>query len=120
MKARWAAKRAAEASATSTSADDRYSAPASTPQTPELAPAFAAVPMPPEAARRIEPSDDEIRVRAYLISEHRRRFVLPGDADSDWREAEQQLLSESGELSEHSQQPQISRWNKQKAYKSKS
>jgi len=55
--------------------------------------------MPPEAARRIEPSDEEIRLRAYFISKHRRRFVLPGDADSDWREAKQQLLSESGELS---------------------
>ena len=94
MKAR-TAKRAAEASATPASADDRYSAPASIPPTPELAPALAAVPMPPEAARCIEPSDEEIRVRAYLISEHRRRFVLPGDADSDWREAKQQLLSES-------------------------
>jgi hypothetical protein len=58
--------------------------------------------MPPEATRRIEPSDEEIRLRAYFISKHRRRFVLPGDADSDWREAKQQLLSESGELSERS------------------
>src|SRR5215467_6402226 len=98
MKAR-AAKRAAEASATPASAHDRHSVPDSTPQTRNLAPALAAVPMPPEAARRIEPSDEEIRLRAYFISKHRRRFVLPGDADSDWREAKQQLLSESGELS---------------------
>jgi hypothetical protein len=101
MKAR-TAKGAAEASATPASADDRYSAPASTSQTPELAPALAAVPMPPEAARRIEPSDEEIRVRAYFLSERRCRFALPGDADSDWYEAKRQLLSESGELSEHS------------------
>jgi hypothetical protein len=99
MKARWAAKRAAEASATPASADDQHSAPDSTPQRPDLTPALAAVPMPPEAARLTEPSDEQIRLRAYFISEHRRRFALPGDADSDWREAQQQLLSKSGELS---------------------
>ena len=71
----------------------------SVPQTPEIAPALAAVPMPPEAARITEPSDEDIRLRAYFISEHRRRFAVPGDADSDWCEAKQQLLSESGELS---------------------
>jgi hypothetical protein len=87
MKARWAAKRAAEASATPASADDQHSAPDSTPQRPDLAPALAAVPMPPEAAQLTEPSDEGIRLRAYFISEHRRRFALPGDADSDWREA---------------------------------
>src|SRR5437667_4477577 len=71
---------------------------ASVPQTPEIAPALAAVPMPSEAARLTEPSDEEIRLRAYFISEHRRRFAIPGDADSDWREAKQRLLSESGEI----------------------
>jgi hypothetical protein len=55
--------------------------------------------MPPEAAPLTEPSDEEIRLRAHFISERRRRFALPGDADSDWREAKQQLLSKSGELS---------------------
>jgi hypothetical protein len=90
MKARWAAKRAAEASATPAPADDQHSAPDSIPQTPELTPALAAVPMPSEAARLTDPSDEEIRLRAYFISEHRRRFALPGDADSDWREAKRQ------------------------------
>jgi hypothetical protein len=71
----------------------------SVPQTPEIAPALAAVPMPLEAARLTEPSDEGIRLRAYFISEDRRRFALPGDAESDWREARQQLLSKSGELS---------------------
>ncbi len=53
--------------------------------------------MPLEAgATGAEPSDDEIRMRAYFISERRRRFALPGDADSDWLEAKRQLLSESG------------------------
>src|SRR5260370_4213904 len=70
----------------------------SVPQTPEIAPAFAAVPIALQAARLTEPSDEQIRLRAYLISEHRRKFALPGDADSDWREAKQQLLSESGDL----------------------
>src|SRR5215831_2937491 len=60
----------------------------------EIARALAAVPMPPEAARLTEPADEEIRLRAYFISERRRRFALPGDADSDWHEAKQQFLSE--------------------------
>lgn len=41
-----------------------------------------------------EPSDDEIRMRAYFIAERRHRFALPGDADSDWLEAKRQLLVE--------------------------
>jgi hypothetical protein len=44
----------------------------------------------------VEPSDDEIRLRAYFISERRRRFDLAGDASSDWLEAKRQLLSEAG------------------------
>jgi len=56
--------------------------------------------VPPEAARLTEPSEEEIRLRAYFISEHRRRFGLPGDADSDWREAKQRLISELTEPSE--------------------
>jgi len=59
----------------------------------------AKVSMPPEAgATAAGPSDEEIRIRAYFISERRRRFALPGDADSDWLEAKRQLLSESGPL----------------------
>jgi hypothetical protein len=42
----------------------------------------------------IEPSDDEISIRAYFISERRHRLALPGDAASDWIEAKRQLLSE--------------------------
>jgi hypothetical protein len=51
--------------------------------------------MPREAADITEPSDETIRLRAYFISERRRRFALPGDADSDWIEAKRQLLSEA-------------------------
>jgi Protein of unknown function (DUF2934) len=50
----------------------------------------------PEAGTMARPSDEEIRMRAYFISERRRRFALPGDADSDWLEARRQLLSEAG------------------------
>jgi hypothetical protein len=52
------------------------------------------VSMPAEAGQGREPSDEQIRVRAYFISERRRRFALPGDAESDWLEARRQLLSE--------------------------
>jgi len=43
----------------------------------------------------VEPAEDTIRLRAYLISERRRRFALPGDAESDWLEARRQLLAEA-------------------------
>ncbi len=49
-----------------------------------------------EAGTVAEPSDDAIRLRAYFISERRRRFALPGNAESDWVEAKRQLLSETG------------------------
>jgi len=54
--------------------------------------------MPKEQAgmRTASTSDQEIRLRAYFISQRRRRFGLPGDASSDWLEAKRQLLSESG------------------------
>ena len=42
------------------------------------------------------PTEEEIRIRAYFISERRHRFALPGDATSDWEEARRQLLSELG------------------------
>ena len=52
--------------------------------------------MPNEAPEIAEPSDEAIRLRAYFISERRRRFALPGDAESDWLEARRQLVSEPG------------------------
>src|SRR5437773_8947724 len=54
------------------------------------------VSMPAEAGTMTEPSDDAIRLRAYFISERRRRFALPGNAESDWVEAKRQLLSGTG------------------------
>ena len=50
---------------------------------------------PHEAAGIAEPSDEAVRLRAYFISERRRRFALPGDAESDWLEAKRQLVSEA-------------------------
>jgi hypothetical protein len=43
-----------------------------------------------------QPSDEQIRTRAYFIAERRHRLGLPGDAESDWLEAKRQLLSELG------------------------
>jgi hypothetical protein len=59
-------------------------------------PAIAKASMPLNATGIAEPSDEAIRLRAYFISERRRRFALPGDAESDWLEAKRQLLSEVG------------------------
>ena len=66
------------------------------PRTKSVAAPKPKVSMPSEAGRGAEASDEEIRMRAYFISERRRRFALSGDADSDWLEAKRQLLSESG------------------------
>ena len=44
----------------------------------------------------VEATDEEIRMRAYFISERRRRLGLAGDSNSDWLEAKRQLLSEAG------------------------
>ena len=51
--------------------------------------------MPLEAAGIADPSDEAVGLRAYFISERRRRFGLPGDAESDWLEAKRQVLSEA-------------------------
>lgn len=47
-------------------------------------------------AAAIDPTDEEIRIRAYFIAERRHRLELVGDADTDWLEAKRQLLSELG------------------------
>ncbi|MFI0348316.1 MAG: DUF2934 domain-containing protein [Chthoniobacterales bacterium] len=39
-------------------------------------------------------SKDKIAVRAYFISERRRQLGWDGNPESDWMEAEQQLLAE--------------------------
>ena len=45
-------------------------------------------------ANAFDPTDEQIQMRAYFISERRRRLALPGDANSDWLEAKRQLLAE--------------------------
>jgi hypothetical protein len=47
------------------------------------------------ATHEFAPSDNQIEMRAYFISERRRRLDLPGDANSDWLEAKRQLLAET-------------------------
>ena len=49
----------------------------------------------PVRAAAFDPTDEQIQMRAYFISERRRRFDLPGDANTDWLEAKRQLLSET-------------------------
>jgi hypothetical protein len=56
----------------------------------------AAKTTPPKSSSAREPTDEQIRLRAYFISERRHRLRLPGDASSDWLEAKRQLLSETG------------------------
>lgn len=43
----------------------------------------------------VEPTDEEIRIRAYFIAERRHRLSLPGDSDHDWIEARRQLIEEA-------------------------
>ncbi len=47
------------------------------------------------SAGSAEPSDAEIRVRAYFIAERRLQQGLPGDSADDWLEAKNQLLQEA-------------------------
>ena len=49
----------------------------------------------PKPATSGDLSEETIRLRAYFISERRRRFALPGDAESDWLDAKRQLLAET-------------------------
>jgi hypothetical protein len=45
--------------------------------------------------RASEPTDDEIRLRAYFIAERRHKLSLPGDSNHDWIEARRQLIEEA-------------------------
>src|SRR5438876_11628181 len=54
---------------------------ASVPQTPEIAPALAAVPMPSEAARLTEPSDEETREIPARTEEIALTSAVPRAAD---------------------------------------
>jgi hypothetical protein len=50
----------------------------------------------PAASRSAEPTDDEIRIRAYFLAERRHQLSLPGDSAHDWIEARRQLIEEAG------------------------
>ena len=54
---------------------------------------------PPQAAERSEPSDADIRLRAYFIAERRVQLALQGDPAKDWLDARQQLIEEARESS---------------------
>ncbi|MEO8439543.1 MAG: hypothetical protein ABI540_04910 [Spartobacteria bacterium] len=47
-------------------------------------------------------SDEEIRTRAYFISQWRLQNVVPGDSAHDWLEAVRQLQDEAGHRSDNS------------------
>ena len=89
-----------ESSARPIAAQMAESSPPDTLQAPDGASPSAVLPMPHQMERRPEPSDQEIRLRAYFLSERRRKFALSGDAESDWHEAKRQLIGEPGELGE--------------------
>ena len=80
----------AKATGRSTSSRPRKSPPAKKRPSEKLASKVAPVP-----AAVFDPSNEQISMRAYFISERRRRFALPGDANSDWLEAKRQLLAET-------------------------
>ncbi len=54
---------------------------------------------PVKAKKRTPPTDDAIRVRAYLIAEERHRQGRPGSPEGDWHEAQRQLLEEADRAS---------------------
>jgi hypothetical protein len=47
------------------------------------------------AKTTFEPTDDQIRLRAYFLAERRHKLSLPGDSNHDWIEARRQLIEES-------------------------
>jgi sRNA-binding protein len=47
------------------------------------------------SSSRHEPSDEEIRIRAYFIAERRIQLSLQGDSAHDWIEARRQLIEEA-------------------------
>jgi hypothetical protein len=52
-------------------------------------------PASPSSEAAFEPTDEQIRLRAYFLAERRHRLSLPGDSNHDWIEARRQLIDES-------------------------
>jgi hypothetical protein len=49
----------------------------------------------PTAKAPVEPTDEQIRLRAYFLAERRHKLSLPGDSAHDWIEARRQLIEEA-------------------------
>jgi Protein of unknown function (DUF2934) len=49
----------------------------------------------PASKPGIEPTDEQIRLRAYFLAELRHKLSLPGDSNHDWIEARRQLIEEA-------------------------
>lgn len=47
-------------------------------------------------AEHVGISDEDIRIRAYFISEQRKQSGVPGDSAHDWLDARRQLQEEAG------------------------
>jgi Protein of unknown function (DUF2934) len=52
-------------------------------------------PAAPSSKPPFEPTDDQIRLRAYFLAERRHKLSLPGDSNHDWIEARRQLIEEA-------------------------
>jgi hypothetical protein len=67
---------------------------------PAAAPAAKASPAPaakPTPAKKVTvkaPTTEEIAIRAYFIAEERHRKGIAGNSESDWLEAERQIVAE--------------------------
>jgi len=48
----------------------------------------------PAARPAAEPSDEDIRIRAYFIAERRVQLSLEGDPNNDWIQAREELMAE--------------------------
>jgi hypothetical protein len=55
----------------------------------------SAKPRQPARSKAVNPTNEEIQLRAYFISERRHRLGLPGDTSADWLEARRQLVAEA-------------------------
>lgn len=52
----------------------------------------------PRQGKTYEPSDADIKLRAYFIAERRVQLALHGDPARDWLEARRQLLEEASQV----------------------